>query len=182
MPSSGSGSASAAVTTAAGGGPLTLAEAKVRLGLLCASTEEPALSDSDLTDLLDRAARASAWTAATAYAVGTQVVSTDRNGRLYRCRIAGTSGSTEPDWGDADAHYLGRLVADGTGDLQWEDRGPAFAELWDLTQAARDGWLLKAARCAHEFYFASAGQQMSRQQKHDHCLKMAARYQPAMVF
>jgi hypothetical protein len=61
------------------------------------------------------------WAPATTYAVGALTRPTEGNGRIYRCRTAGTSASTEPLW--PTAH--GGLVTDGT--VEWEDISPTVA-------------------------------------------------------
>jgi hypothetical protein len=142
---------------------------------MVAATTEPKLDSGELEDLLTQHARATVWVAATAYGAGQAIVSTGRNGRLYRCLEPGTSDATEPEWGSSGSHYQGRPVGDGDV-LVWQDCGPAFAELYDLNAAARDGWLRKAAAVADQVYFASAGQMFSMQQQHAAFLKMADRY------
>lgn len=156
-------------------------QALEKLAEMLASTQEPVLSYDDLSSLLANHARATVWAPGTTYAVGQKIVTTERNGRLYVCREPGPSGVTEPDWGDAGDHYPGREVDDGA-DLVWEDAGPAFEELWDLRAAAQEGWLLKAARAAHEFDFSSEQQKFVLSQRHQHCLAMAARYEPLAVW
>jgi hypothetical protein len=52
----------------------------------------------------------SAWTANTAYSLGTFVRPTTKNGFVYKCTTAGTSGSTEPSWSTVE----GGTVTDGT--------------------------------------------------------------------
>lgn len=47
---------------------------------------------------------------------------------------------------------------------------------WDLNAAAADGWDVKAGKCASEHYFAADGAMYTRNQIHDHCVAMAARY------
>jgi hypothetical protein len=159
---------------------LTEAQALAKLKLLVAWTTDPALTAAEVQGLLDDALRVTEWATATEYAVGARIVTSDRNGRVYVCRDPGTSGATEPDWGETSGHYLGRAVDDGD-DLVWVDAGPAFAELWDLRAAAQAGWLLKASRATDRFYFASSGQMFSRQQVIDNCLRMAGKYEPLFV-
>lgn len=160
--------------------PLTESQALAKLKTMLAWQTDPALTADEVAGLLDEARRVTVWTASTAYSVGDRIVTTARNGRVYECRDAGSSASTEPDWGETSGHYLGRAVDDGTA-LVWVDAGPAFAEQWDLRAAAQAGWLMKAAKCTDRFYFASSGQMFSRQQVIDNCFRMAARYAPLVV-
>jgi len=60
----------------------------------------------------------SVWVAATAYSVGDLVKPTVANGHYYRCKVAGTSGGTQPTWPTG-----GTDVADGQGALVWTDKG-----------------------------------------------------------
>lgn len=158
--------------------PLTRAQALLRLSKLTAATTAPLLSGTDLERLLDDHARASEWTAETAYAVDARVVTTDRNGRLYRCVIAGESDTEEPVWGTG--HYLGRELGDGD-DLVWRDEGPAFGEIYDLNASAQAGWLEKAAATADLIFTSDRGQVLSLQQQHEHCKRMAAKYAPVFI-
>lgn len=57
---------------------------------------------------------ASAWAASTAYSVGDYVIPTTANGHIYKCTVAGTSGSSEPVWPTTD----GNIVVDGG--VTWE--------------------------------------------------------------
>jgi len=50
------------------------------------------------------------WAASTAYAVGDKVVPTTKNGNIYECTTAGTSGTTEPTWPTTE----GATVTDGS--------------------------------------------------------------------
>lgn len=158
--------------------PLTRKQALERLRLLVAADKEPTITGAQLERLLDDHARASEWTAATAYAVGDKIVTTDRNGRVYSCRIAGTSDTEEPVWGTC--HYTGRELGDGD-DLVWRDEGPAFPEIYDLNASAQAGWLQKAAATADLIFTSDRGQVLSLQQQHEHCLKMAAKYAPVYI-
>jgi hypothetical protein len=159
---------------------MTRSQALARLKLLVASTEEPALTDDEVGTILDAHAVAATWAAATDHAPGDRVIPTAPNGRVYRCRLAGTSGATEPDWGDVDDAYLGRQVEDGD-DLVWEDAGPTTGELYDLRAAAHDAWVQKAAACVHQVTFSSSGDQFAMSQRHAQCLRMAERFAPLLV-
>lgn len=159
---------------------MTRAQALAELRNRCAADTDPALSNADLSALLDGAGLAVAWAAETDYAVGARVVTTGRNGRLYRCIQSGESDTTEPDWGPDPDTFRGQLVLEGTG-VMWQDEGPAPPDLWDLDAAAAAGWRWKAARCSDRTYFATNGQMFSRQQVHAQCLAMADRYAPIVI-
>ncbi|MFN3650085.1 MAG: hypothetical protein ACK47B_10945 [Armatimonadota bacterium] len=159
---------------------LTLQQAVSRLRMLVSAETDPELTDAELRAIVAMQERATVWTAETAYQVGDRVIPTGPNGRVYVCRTAGTSDAIEPDFGEAGDHFLGRLVDDGT-ELEWQDGGPMFAERFDLRAACHEAWMLKAAKCSDRSYLASGGQMFSRQQVHEHCLKMAARYTPLMI-
>lgn len=62
---------------------------------------------------------ADAWTANTAYLVGTEIV--DANGNIERVVVTGTSGATQPTWPTT----LGTLTPDGT--VFWKMLGPTIS-------------------------------------------------------
>ena len=107
-------------------------------------TVEPQLSDADLDGLLDKTKRASTWKPNTQYAHGDTVQPTVRNGSRYRAIEGGTSGAAEPDWPKSKASTIG----DGTSDpqLRWREDGPAYANIYNVRQAAHEGWMMKAAK------------------------------------
>jgi len=53
---------------------------------------------------------APAWAPNTAYSLGDKITPTTKNGNVYECTTAGTSGSTEPTWPTSE----GDTVTDGT--------------------------------------------------------------------
>lgn len=57
---------------------------------------------------------AAAWQADTAYSEGDLIVPTTPNGYMYRCTVAGTSGSTEPSWSTTFN------TADTDGTAEWD--------------------------------------------------------------
>ena len=71
----------------------------------------------------------SAWQATTSYAVGAVVRPTTQQGTglVFRCSVAGTSGSTEPGW----ATLANNTVVDGT--VTWLAVGAVAPELSDLS-------------------------------------------------
>jgi hypothetical protein len=74
----------------------------------------------------------SAWAVATAYSVGDFRRPTTRNGRRYKCTVAGTShASTEPTWPTT----AGATVVDGT--VTWTEYGGDLADktIWGNVSA-----------------------------------------------
>lgn len=64
--------------------------------------------------------------------------------------------------------------ADSTGRAPTE---PGWTGGWDVTAAAVEGWLRKAAKVAASFDFGTVdGQQFARSQMHTMCLAMVAHY------
>jgi hypothetical protein len=142
---------------------------------------EPALTESELNELLLGNVTASLWEASTIYSLGSVVVPTTNNktGRRYRLvSLDGsgvTSGATEPSWPE----YSYGTVSDGN--LTWQEDGIEVA-LWDVRAAAYQGWLDKAAK-ASALYDArtSSGTSATKSQIYAHCLNMANRYIPVGV-
>ena len=158
--------------------PFTRKQALERLKALVAYDKEPTLTGVQLEQLLDAHARAGEWTAETAYVIGDRIVTTDRNGRLYRCVTAGESDTEEPDWGNS--HYAGRELGDGE-ELVWRDEGPAFRELYDLNASAQAGWLLKAAAAADLIQTSDRDQTLHLEQVQQNCIRMARTFQPVFI-
>lgn len=77
---------------------------------------------------------ASAWSGTTAYPAGAIVRPTTRNGYLYRCTAAGTSGVGEPTWPETYAE----TVSDGT--VTWKMIGDLPA-----LESAATGWAVTRA-------------------------------------
>lgn len=161
-------------------------DAKTELAAMVAATTAPTLDDAALTRLLRRAAVADAalndpddypdWAASLARAVGDRVVPAPRNGFVYRCTVAGTSGSSQPAWPTT----LNQTVADGTATWVCEAAAgwsPTYTH-HSLNRAAAAGWREKAARLAVEFDVKlGSGKEFERSQKIAACERMAARYE-----
>lgn len=71
-----------------------------------------------------------AWAATTAYAEGVRVQPTAANGYNYRCKTAGTSGGTEPEW----PTLLAAEVTDGT--VVWQCVSAMGADIQKLAASA----------------------------------------------
>jgi len=140
----------------------------------------PLLDEPELTNLLAAARRASIWEASQSYKFGAivQPTANNRNGHRFRLvKFSGgiTSGSTEPSWPDSrDAE-----VVDGS--LTWREEGTDYDSLWDLTAAARAGWLLKAGKAATCVDFEQDGIKFSASQVAKHCKAQADQYLSATV-
>lgn len=166
--------------------------ALARLERMVASSADPALDAAAMADLLAVAKRpddngnlptnvsaAPAWAASTVYAPGAVVQPTPASGRWWRCRVGGTSGSTQPAWPDLRGEPRTATIV-GDGYVTWEDAGAAWAPTWDLAAAAVEGWEQKAALVANRFQFGTDGQTFLRQQVLDHCHAQADRYRRKM--
>lgn len=128
---------------------MTEAEALVWLASHCAADLEPKLTPDELDELLESARVADPagapprrpWTAATSYPAGRYREPVTVNGHRYVVVVAGVSGATEPSWPTSS----GAQVTDGS--VVWAEAGTSWAQTWDLNEAAREGWLLKAGKC-----------------------------------
>lgn len=129
-------------------------------------------STGEVDVILDRNKRASTWAASTAYTFGQIVMPTTRNGHRYRCVVAGTSESTEPTWPKTN----GSIVAEG--DLEWEEYGPQFDNVYDVRQAAHECWQLKTAKASELF----TEDQLKFGELHQNCKAMRDSFAPLGVF
>lgn len=162
--------------------------ATTRLKSMLSWTDDPALSQAELDDLLVIAKRpdkagnlvtnvstAASWAAATLYQAGTVVKTGSGLLRYWMVLIPGQSGSATPSWPDlAGLPATSTLVVDGS--VTWRDVGTEWAPTWNLDAAAAEGWRWKAAKCASRTAFSTDGQNFQVQQLHAHCLEQAARY------
>jgi len=81
---------------------------------------------------------AAEWTTATVVQVGRLVRPTARNGYLYRCTVAGTTGGAEPTW---PTTYLA-TVTDNTATWQ------CFEDSFDLSTPVSPGWNVTRAEAS----------------------------------
>ena len=160
--------------------PLTRTQALEQLAWRVASDQYPFLDSTALQNLIDTTARWSVWTASTSYVYGDIVIPTVANGRLYQCVIAGTSSATEPQFPQW-TRTTGYSVNDGSGDLLWQDIGPANVERYDIRAAARQGWIRKAASITHLIDVKDGQVDAKMAALREHCLDQAKRNSP-MVF
>lgn len=120
-------------------------QAVTRLKRLTDADSVPVIGPADLQDILNQFQRARLWEASTAYSVGDVIQPNTPNGFRYVCVIAGTSDTTEPDFGT----WRESQTSDGD-DLVWEEAGAEYYCLWDLTRAAWEvmNWKMGKALCA----------------------------------
>ena len=164
---------------------LSRAEAIGRVAMQSQASQYPAVSTTDIGTILDDHQRFSTWTASTTYAVGDRVVPIIPNGRVYECRVAGTSGTTEPEFPSIYGwKWEGFLLTEGTADpqLTWVDMGPAHIERYDVQTATRAVWLMKAGLVATEIDAKEGGSDVKLSQLQAQFLTMADRYRPLGIF
>lgn len=141
-----------------------------QLKMMVDADHEPQLSNEELHTLLQQRqleAQFSTWQSARAYAVGARVIPNPRNGLVYRCSVAGTSGTTQPAFAE-DA-----TLSDGT--VTWVVASETDTA-YNLRSAAAAGWLIKAGRVANRYDLADDTSKTSRSQLHDHCMLMYKTY------
>ena len=153
---------------------------------------EPALSEGDLTALVNASQRATVWQPNTLYAYGDRVIPTAPQGGWYKCFVPGVSGTVEPVWqiiaplfdpyssGFYGPHSLvgvppGFPLIDGF--VSWRHDGRA-AGLYDVRSAAHAAWNLKAARAAALVDVSLAQDRFSWSQVQKQCLEMARKFVP----
>lgn len=139
---------------------------------------------SELRVILTKHKRASVWTINTAYQIGDRIIPTaaNRNGHKYvavEYRTTGTdqtTGVTEPAWSTT----RNAQIADDQ--IVWEEDGFDWnGDLWDLTAAARDGWLLKASKASLTSDVVRGELEIKSSQLFDHCMTMANQFQPVFL-
>lgn len=160
--------------------PLTRTQAITQLSLMVQSTEYPELSPDELGTLIDIYKRSNDWAASTAYVYGDLVQPIIKNGRLYQCIEAGTSGTTNvfPEYYITDAKDF--AYTDGT--VRWIDLGPANVEVFDVRTAARAGWILKAGKVANLISSKDGSQDINLEALQKQCLIMAEKYRPVVIY
>lgn len=154
---------------------MTLSEATAKLKSECDWSSDPALEEADITRLLAESLIGSTWLAETEYETGDVVFPTSnaRTGLIYRCTYGGESNDEEPAW-----PTVGNI---SDGDATWEvylpePAGRNYPMLWDLGNATRNAWLLKAAKAAKYHSFGSDDQKFDVNQLIQHCNLMAGKF------
>ena len=161
-----------------------LQKSKIALVAYAQADLEPTLSTGDIERLLQKHQRFGLYSISTLYNVNDRVVPTTRTGRVYKCTQSGTSDVTEPVWYQTYIRpYYGQIFMDGDPVLGviWSDDGPDDDSYFDITGAAHDAWLQKAARLQQQFNVSSAGQSFALKQQYDNALSMAALYSPQFI-
>jgi hypothetical protein len=150
-------------------------QAITKLKRMTQAESSPVIED-ELADILDECMLASLWLTATPYRIGDVVQPNVPDGHRYVCISPGTSGATEPNFD------TGRDSETSDGDdLVWQEAGPEYACLWDLTLAAHRGWTLKASKALCAIDSSGDGQSAKNSQVFDHCEKMAMKFAPVMI-
>jgi hypothetical protein len=163
---------------------MTRAEAIAQVSMMVDATSYPQVSTTEIGQQLDLFKRFDTWTASTTYAVGDRVVPILPNGRVYECRVAGTSAANEPDFPEyPGGQYKGWSTLDGTSDptLMWVDQGAANVEPYDVRTITRQMWLIKASRVASDIDAKEGASDVKMSQLIENCLKMAERFRPMVI-
>lgn len=163
-------------------------EALDRLVIMVEANTCPTLdydtASSELRMILAMHKRASVWAANTAYQIGDRILPTaaNRNGCRYiavKYRTTGTdqtTGTTEPSW--STTRYS--QVTDDQ--IVWQEDGFDWnGDLWDLTAAARAGWLLKASKASLTSDVVRGELEIKSSQLFDHCMTMANQCVPVFL-
>jgi len=122
----------------------------------------PVLDGPTVQKILDNNKRASVWAAATVYSVGDVVIPATRNGHRFVCVVAGTSAATEPGWPSRD----NACVSDGST-LSWQEAGVEY-DLWDMRNAAFQGWQKKKSKAVSKIDFSSQDTSFRNSQVFEH--------------
>lgn len=126
----------------------------------------PELDTNEIESILDGNRRASTWQALTAYVPGDVVMPPTRNGRRYRCRTGGTSGSSDPFENLTGLER--QIILSDSDDVAWIEDGPEYANVYDVRQAAYECWRLRRSKAAQ--FVSTEGVEF--QQVFDHCSMM----------
>ena len=161
--------------------PLSRLAAIKKLSWMVQSDSFPELDSNALGELIDEHKRFSTWEANTYYEVGTQIVPTVPNGRVYSCIIAGTSGTLEPSFPQIgyavnQTFFDGVAPVNSSWSLSWMDVGFSNVEIYDVRASAREGWMRKASICANLINTDDGATKVDLNKLIEHCHKMASSY------
>lgn len=148
-------------------------EALEELIRLVPPDSEPELKMEEVEKELDKSLRVVTWSANRLLRHGQLVFPTVRQGVVYRVKVAGTTGDTEPTlWPILD----GSTVVSGTATL--EEWGSVPRNLYDVIEAAKKCCQMKMARSAEYF---SGGRRGNENQIFDHWKRMYESFDRAMI-
>lgn len=134
---------------------------------------EPELDiKEDVEKTLDKNIRVVTWSASKVLKNGQLIFPSTRNGHVYRVTVAGTTGTAEPIWPLSDS---GTVV---NGNVTLEEFGAVPRNLYNVTEAAKQCWMIKMGKCAEYF---SGGRRGNENQIFDHCKQMVAFFDRPMV-
>jgi hypothetical protein len=164
--------------------------ARETLRYMVAADSPPYLDDSDLDRILALWQDVDVWAVNTQYNIRDRVIPTAANstGDLFECAVAGTSDpAQEPDWEDVSAmqndSYYGLNMGDvGASRMLIPDFTCAWIlvgaeeSLWDFEEAAHQGWMEKAGRCASFFNVTRGGNNYQFETVYKACLEMANKF------
>jgi len=177
--------------------PMTWDAALARLQRDSAAGVFPEIAYEDLVSLLAEQELYTVWAPSTAYALSAVVAPTDANAttHIYRCVLAGTSGTAEPSWpqfstvdprpGQTRPYWAGSLgtwpsgVADGTA--QWVEHGPLPDAPWNIRKATANAWGLKAQIASVDVAYRAGNVTIGPDTTHARCLAERARWDTDLV-
>ena len=161
--------------------PLSRLQAIKKLATMVAANEFPELDSNQLGELIDNHKRFNYWQPNFNYIVGDMIIPTTPNGRMYQCIVAGTSGTTEPNFPQI-SYAVGQTFSDGpipndaSFNLQWQDNGYCNQEIYDVRGAAREGWMWKASNVANLANTNDGKMSIEVHIIQENCIQMAAKY------
>src|SRR6267143_4434488 len=136
----------------------------------------PKLSSEELGAILDKYQVAFTWTSNTQVAEGRVLAPATTNGRWYRVRFPGWTGSVEPNWPKRTGIYSSFYsIFDNSVIL--EDAGEALGNVYDVQAAAWEAWDKKARKASK--YPKMSGIDVSS--IFDHCIKIRDGFAPVLV-
>lgn len=181
---------------------LSLSDAVARVQRQCAFDVDPVLTPTEIEQILIDQAGVTTWKPSTAYGYGDRIVPPVPAGRIYRCTLAGISGTTEPQfliapqydgpvnplagawWGAGWVPTIDTIAGspwffgllDGT--CAWRSYSIFTGELYDCRRATHDAWVLKASKASDRIRFSTDGQSFEDQQTYANCVAHARLYLP----
>jgi hypothetical protein len=162
---------------------LSLADAHEAVVDLVEPDADPVLTPDEIDRALARTANAAIWQASTVYAYGQKIVPTVPQGRIFIASIAGTSGVTEPIWGQSGRYYgwYGYpVVVDGT--VTFRDAGVFSGEVYDVRAAGAECWRTRARKCFDRVDVSVQGAGSAKESlTYERCMSEARALQPVRI-